>query len=216
MTIVTETFLVCFLIYTRASSPYSKERYATGAIRISLPKNVAKKIIKGDIKNAPAKNEKTLSGSGVSDAINWAMKAFSSKSIFAFSTNSPPRKKVRRLAPYELYNFAPRTYIVRAPKEEPSADTNESNFQEISFRYARTTRRKASGRIGEKVASRKAMTKVKEKRCFVFESLSMSLSLCVKRLIDYRRRVPLTNCFVGLSSASPLSSLPAKIIPCDS
>ena len=73
--------------------------------------------------------------------------------------------------------------MMSAPHDDPSAEIKDKYFQEISFRYARTTRRKASGRIGEILASRNAIQKVASDRCFVFESLAMILSLCVKKLI---------------------------------
>lgn len=101
MRIVIETFFVCFLMYIRASSPYSYERYATGATRISLPTNVATKIMTGETKKAPAKNENTLSGSGVSAAKNCAMKAFLAKSTFAFSATTSPCKNKSNGPPYD-------------------------------------------------------------------------------------------------------------------
>ena len=178
--ITIEAFLVCLLIYTRASSPYSYERYATGATRISLPQNVAIKMIGIEIRNAPAKKENTLSGSGVRAAKNCAEKAFSAKSTLAFSANPSPFIKESILCPYDLYNVAPSKYIARAPTDEPNAEMSDNSFHEISFRYASTISKKASGKIGEMVASKNATTNVTDFMYFVLESLLMVASTCVK------------------------------------
>jgi hypothetical protein len=61
-------------------------------------------------------------------------------------------------------------YDPTAPTAEPAAEMSDNSFHEISFLYASTTRRKASGRIGEMVASSTATINVTDLRCFVFES----------------------------------------------
>lgn len=93
---------------------------------------------------------------------------------------------------------------------------NESNFQEISFLYARTTSKNASGSIGEIDASKNATINVTDLICLVLESELIVSSTRVSNFMNYLRRVPSAKSLLGLRRARPVSSLPARIIPCDS